>query len=221
LGTAALQAGRPDEAIRLFEQQATLAELADIERQTKSPQVQSPCKLSVTAYNNLAVAYLEKKDYLQARSWALVAAHCDAKDPATKFNLGRIESHLSGYRWPQTPAGEYVRYAGRATWQSFTVELSAPDSFHFCFSGLWWGLGEGPSGIGELSGTVPVRGNQAQYVSHEFTDKKCVISMRFEPDKLEVEQTGTDNECGFGHNVTASGTYQRISSTATCAEEEK
>ena len=65
LGTDALQQGRSGEAIRLFEKQAGLAELADIERQSKSREalLRSPCKLALTAYNNLAVSYLNKHDY--------------------------------------------------------------------------------------------------------------------------------------------------------------
>ncbi len=31
---------------------------------------------------------------------------------------------------------------------------------------------------------------------------------------LAVEQTGSDVDCGFGHNVTAAGTFQRISAGA-------
>jgi hypothetical protein len=222
LGTAALRQGRTDEAITLFEQQAALAELADIERQTKSRDVllHSPCKLALTAYNNLAVAYSDKHDYLQARAWSLVALRCDEKSQAAQFNLHSIERALVGWQWPQTPAGEYLQYAGRGTWESFVVEPS-PDKVHFCFSGLWWGLGEGPSGLGDLTATVPLRDSQAEYTSLEFTNNKCAISMHFSPDKLEVKQTGSDFDCGFGHNVTANGTFQRISTSAKCREEVK
>ncbi len=41
--------------------------------------------------------------------------------------------------------------------------------------------------------------------------------MHFSRDKLEVKQTGDDADCGFGHNVTANGTFQRLSSNAECS----
>jgi hypothetical protein len=221
LGTTALRQGHLDIAIALFEQQAGLAEIADIGRQVRSRDVlpHSPCKLALTAYNNLAVAYSDKHDYPRARSWALVALGCNEKSQAAQFNLRNIERAIVGWQWPRTPAGEYIQYAGRGTWESIIVEPSPTGSIHFCFSGLWWGLGEGPSGLGELTGTVPLHGNHAEYASREFTDNKCVISMHFSPDKLEVEQTGSDFDCGFGHNVTANGTFQRISKSAQCTEE--
>ncbi len=220
LGTAALQHRRLDEAIQFFERQAALAERADIERQGKSRDalLHSPYKLAITAYNNLAVAYSYQHDYLQARAWALVALRWDRNNRAARFNLHNIERALVGWQWPQTPAGEYVQYAGRGTWESMIVEPSPPGNAHFCFSGLWWGLGEGPSGIGDLTATVPLRDSQAEYISRDFTDNQCSISMHFYRDKLEVKQTGNDSDCGFGHNVTANGTFQRISSSAKCTE---
>ena len=210
LGTAALQHGRVDEAIKLFEQQAGFAELADIERQ------RSPGKLALTAYNNLAVAYMAKHDYLRARTWALVALDYDKNNPATRFNMDKIEQALRGWQWPSTPEGEYVLYAGRGTWESMIVERSSGNSVDFCFSGLWWGLGEGPSGLGELKATVKVQNQEAKYTSDQ-----CSISMHFYPDRLEVKQSGRDLDCGFGHNVTAEGTFQRVSSKAKCAAEER
>jgi hypothetical protein len=146
---------------------------------------------------------------------------CNKKDSAAQFNLGNIERALREWQWPETPAGEYVQYAGRGTWENIIVEPSPPDNVRFCFFGLWWGLGEGPSGLGELRDTVPLHDNHAEYVSHESTGNKCLISMHFYADKLELKQTGSDFDCGFGHNVTADGTFQRISNSAKCPVEEE
>lgn len=222
-GTTALRQGHVDEAIHLFEQQAGLAELADIDRQSKLPDplLHSPYKLALTAYNNLAVAYLDKRDYLRARSWALVALRWDKEDRAARFNLRNIDRALKNWQWPKTPAGEYIQYAGRGTWQSFIVQPSPHGTIHFCFSGLWWGLGEGPSGLGELTETVPLHGNEAEYTTSEFTNNKCSIEMRFYDDRLEVKQTGSEWDCGFGHNVTASGTFQRIGTDGKCPASER
>lgn len=59
LGGAALKQGHLEKAIKFFEQQAAFAEVADIDRQTGSrvALLHSPYKLSLTAYNNLALAY--------------------------------------------------------------------------------------------------------------------------------------------------------------------
>ena len=40
----------------------------------------------------------------------------------------------------------------------------------------------------------------------------CTITLKFLPGKLVVTQEGGDFTCGFGHNVTADGTYRKISS---------
>src|ERR1022692_1499356 len=119
LGTTALRQGSPDKAIQLFEQQAGLAELADIERQTKSRDavLLSPCKLALTAHNNLSLAYSKKHDYLRARSWALVALRCDKTNQAAQFNMRNVDRALAGWQWPETPVGEYAQYAGRGTWE--------------------------------------------------------------------------------------------------------
>jgi len=222
LGTAALKNGRIDEAIELFKQQAALAEVADIHVQTKPNRARphAPYTLAVPAYNNLALAYFKKHDYFWARAWAHVALGWDKNNRAAQFNLRKIEAALGNWRWPQTTAGKYVQYAGRGTWESFVVTPASADSIQFCFSGLWWGLGEGPSGIGDLRATVPIHESQAEYSTHEFGEKECRIMMRFAADKLEVSQTGDSFDCGFGHNVTAHGKFERISSSAKCPQTE-
>ena len=42
----------------------------------------------------------------------------------------------------------------------------------------------------------------------EGAEDECVITLKFAGGKLSVTQTGM---CGFGHNVTAEGTYKRVS----------
>jgi tetratricopeptide (TPR) repeat protein len=217
-GTTALRQGRIDEAIQLFEKQAAFGEIADIKRQSKSGNAPPAYELALAAYNNLAIAYAKKGDYLRARAWTLVALRWDKENRAAQVNLRNIDDSLKDWKWPTSAAGEYVQYAGRGTWESFVVEPFLPEKIHFCFSGLWWGLGEGPSGIGELEETVPVHDKKAEYSTKEFTNKECLISMRFYEDRLEVKQTGDEWDCGFGHNVTADGTFQRISTSAKCED---
>ena len=222
LGTAALKSGRIDEAIDLFKQQAALAEVADINLQTGSGRSRHrPYTLAVPAYNNLALAYFKKHDYFWGRAWAHVALRWDKDNSAAQFNLREIEQALGKWQWPQMLAGEYVLYGGRGTWETFIVRPASAGNIEFCFSGLWWGRGEGPSGIGDLHATVPIHDNQAEYSTHEFGEKECRISMKFSPDKLEVKQIGDDFDCGFGHNVTANGTFERISSEVECTPEER
>ena len=42
--------------------------------------------------------------------------------------------------------------------------------------------------------------------------ERCEITLVFLPHKLKVMQEGSDAECGFGHNVYATGTYKKIRS---------
>jgi uncharacterized lipoprotein NlpE involved in copper resistance len=218
LGTVALKHRRFDDAIELFTQQAALAELADIDAQTKSrgAHLHSPCKLAVPAYNNLSLAYLKKRDYFRARAWTHVALRCDKNNSAAQFNLRKIDQSLGQWQWPQTLAGKYVQYAGRGTWESIIVKPSSRGNIEFCFSGLWWGLGEGPSGIGDLRATIPIRENRAEYSTHEFGENECRVSMQFSHDHLKIKQIGDAFDCGFGHNVTMNGKFERISSKEEC-----
>ena len=215
MGTKALATGDVGAAIQQFSLQAGYAELADIDlghARGKNPSY----PLAIIAYNNLALAFAVKGDYLRAKLWSLVALRWDKENKDALSNLEHIEEKLKDWKWPKTPEGEYLQYAGRGDWDSIIVEPSPPDKVHFCFSGLWWGLGEGPSGLGELTATIPLHDGQAEYTSREFTGNKCLISIHFYPDRLEVKQTGTDFDCGFGHNVMAAGTFQRIGARANC-----
>jgi hypothetical protein len=69
--------------------------------------------------------------------------------------------------------------------------------------------GETTVNMGGLSGEMPIVGDTAVYRSE---DGKCTIRLTFmRPGILKVKQDGSDGECGFGHNVFASGTYTKTS----------
>ena len=61
---------------------------------------------------------------------------------------------------------------------------------------------------GEASGIATIEGDTAIF-KPEGAEEECQITLKFSGGKLVVTQTGI---CGFGHNVSAEGTYKRISS---------
>ena len=64
--------------------------------------------------------------------------------------------------------------------------------------------------IGYAEGIAAIDGNTATLVPEDT--QGCKITMTFVPGKLVVKQEGADYECGFGHNVYATGTYRKIRS---------
>lgn len=72
--------------------------------------------------------------------------------------------------------------------------------------------GELSANMGELDGTASIEGDTAVYESKEFGP--CKITIKFvKLGTIKVDQEGTDADCGFGHNVMATGTYKKISSS--------
>ena len=70
-----------------------------------------------------------------------------------------------------------------------------------------------PSGpmanTGSGSGIARIEGDTAIFRPHEIgEDEECKITMKFTRGKLIVKQEGA---CGFGLNVGATGTYQKVS----------
>lgn len=70
---------------------------------------------------------------------------------------------------------------------------------------------DSPSGptanTGYGRGTAWIEGNTATF-KPDGAEDGCEITMKFTGGKLIVTQEGT---CGFGHNVSAAGTYKKIS----------
>jgi hypothetical protein len=64
--------------------------------------------------------------------------------------------------------------------------------------------------VGYAMGEATIEGNVATFIPEDT--QGCKITMKFLPGKLVVTQDGSDADCGFGHNVYATGTYQKIRS---------
>ncbi len=61
---------------------------------------------------------------------------------------------------------------------------------------------------GQGSGIARIEGETAVF-KPEGAEDECKITLKFTHGKLVVTQTGT---CGFGNNVSAEGTYKKVSS---------
>jgi hypothetical protein len=62
--------------------------------------------------------------------------------------------------------------------------------------------------VGYAMGEATIDGNVATFKPPDT--ERCEITLVFLPGKLRVEQAGTDADCGFGHNVNATGVYKKI-----------
>jgi hypothetical protein len=78
------------------------------------------------------------------------------------------------------------------------------------FSGVYeYKTAQGPmANEGEGSGIATIEGDTAIF-KPEGAEEECRITLKFTGGKLVVTQTGI---CGFGHNVSAQGTYRKVSS---------
>jgi hypothetical protein len=99
------------------------------------------------------------------------------------------------------------------TWQSkygeFKIWALGRQRLQVEFSGVYeYKTPQGPTAnSGEGSGTATIEGDTALF-KPEGAEEKCRITLKFTGGKLVVTQTGI---CGFGHNVTAAGTYKKVS----------
>lgn len=77
------------------------------------------------------------------------------------------------------------------------------------FSGVYeYKTPQGPSANeGQGRGIATIEGDTAVF-KPEGAEEECRITLKFTGSKLVVTQTGI---CGFGHNVSAEGTYKKVS----------
>ena len=99
------------------------------------------------------------------------------------------------------------------TWQSkygeFKIWALGHQRLQVEFSGVYeYKTAQGPTAnTGEGSGIATIEGDTAIF-KPEGAEEECRITLKFTGGKLVVTQTGI---CGFGHNVTAAGSYRKVS----------
>ena len=77
------------------------------------------------------------------------------------------------------------------------------------FDGVYHTLAKSVN-TGYASGEAIIDGNVATFKPADT--ERCEITLVFLPNKLNVMQSGSDADCGFGHNVNATGTYKKVRS---------
>jgi hypothetical protein len=75
------------------------------------------------------------------------------------------------------------------------------------FDGVYMTVSKSPH-VGSAAGEAIIDGNVATFKPPDF--EQCEITLVFLPGRLKVMQSGSDADCGFGHNVNATGTYRKI-----------
>jgi hypothetical protein len=101
----------------------------------------------------------------------------------------------------------------------FKIQALGVNRLHIRFDGSYQYKvrGELMANTGTADGMATLNGNTATFVPSDT--QGCSISLTFTGPKLVVKQAGSDADCGFGHNVTADGTYIKRSSRTPKFEE--
>ena len=111
-------------------------------------------------------------------------------------------------------SGDVTAAQVNGTWKmkggEFKIWALGQQRLQIEFSGTYeYKSPQGPTANeGQGSGIARIEGDTAIF-KPEGAEDECVITLKFTPGKLVVTQTGV---CGFGHNVTAEGTYKKVSS---------
>src|SRR2546421_7669524 len=91
----------------------------------------------------------------------------------------------------------------------FRILALGHDKLKVQFDGVYYTIAKSVN-MGYASGEATIDGNVATFKPDDT--ERCEITLVFLPGKLRVEQSGSDAECGFGHNVNSTGVYKKTRS---------
>jgi tetratricopeptide (TPR) repeat protein len=188
-----------------------IEELRDADEKMADQAAGYTATAQVLAFNNLSIAYLRQRDFLQARFWAQQALDLDPESPAAIHNRALINANLRSFHWPASPNGTYVLYVGCGRWDEIRISNASSSIARLSFQAIRQGA-RGchtyPAATGELEGEIVLHGRSALYRGNGET-ASCRIQLQFQDATLSVEE---DGQCGFGAGVHANeGDYRRIS----------
>ena len=150
-------------------------------------------KNASAASSNSSALKMEQKAWLSSRN------QCKDSDCIMKAYTNRI-SALTAMSTPAKPGdvtGTYKMKQGGAA--GLVLVQQANGRIKFYINATY------RMNTGELSGEIPLTGNAASYVDKELD---CTLSFNFLSGSLVLNQNGS---CGMGLNVSAAGTYERVS----------
>lgn len=150
------------------------------------------------ANNNVGLSYAK----LGQPQWARALFSLNENSKLSKFNLSQLPPPAA----TNNVSGRYVTPSGFGQWSSITVKKDKK-KYTIHFEGYYFGLRGliyGPN-MGEFSTTMPLNAS-----STTFKQDQCQLQLKFQQNHLIVTQQGEDFACGFGHNVSASGTYLKV-----------
>ncbi len=189
-------------ARQIFQQQAAWSAFCASQAQQDSG-VTVTARDTEIANNNTGLSYARSGQPLWARAWFQL----NPQSGISQFNLKSlpapgIASDLSG---------EYVRYAGFGAWNTLTVKKQA-QHYHIRFDGLYMGarsLIYGPNS-GQFETAMPLGKKHTVY-----QQSGCNIDLQFDYNAsqgnlVSIKQNDRDSDCGFGMNVSSTGTYQKV-----------
>ncbi|MDQ6785207.1 MAG: hypothetical protein M3033_00105 [Acidobacteriota bacterium] len=102
----------------------------------------------------------------------------------------------------------------KASGSEFSILALGQGKLKIAFSGVYpykTANGEATANMGQAMGEAQIAGDEATFTPEDT--EECTITLKFlTRGRLKVTQIGTDAECGFGHNVSADGSYNKVSS---------
>lgn len=165
--------------------------------------------LLATAYNNVALTWIREGEYRKALAWLSIMP----ENKKSAYNLSLIKEKLAALPKPASAAGEYWQYAGRGTFETLTLKPQDKETFLADWSGYYFGMMAmyyGPN-LGEFSEKVTLKAGKGVIKLRDGNISDCTISLNLSPDLLHIKaKTDDPVQCGFGHNVSADGTYRRV-----------
>jgi tetratricopeptide (TPR) repeat protein len=197
-GQALYQRKQYTNARKVFEEQVAWSESCEV----------SESKMA-EAYNNVALTYSHQQQYLMAQAWLKLAP----TDKKSIFNLNKIHKQIqrANQQTGMQPTGEYWQYAGKSLWNVISIK-KAQSKYRVDFNGFYvtpMTMYYGPN-MGDFSTLLDIQDGQAHYdMTTEGDGLDCVYDVQISATTLTVTQL-SGNNCGFGHNVRADGSYQKV-----------
>lgn len=183
-----------------YEMQAALSEACQLDEG----------KIS-TAYNNVALTYVHTNEFLKASAW-LNINHDDKK---SIYNLDKFKDEIVKAEGisKNKVTGTYWKYSGSSAWSEMKVTKAKNEKYNIAYNGIYAGFLAlyGGVNLGEFFTILDVKNNEASYIMDPDNDGNCSYKFTFRNNRVFVDRTAGDiDECGFGHNVTAEGTYYKV-----------